>query len=125
MNKTILIITLASIITLNSHAIDDFNCARPMTTVKPTSNYKIKQYNQNSSNYKACIDDYIRVHKQERDKHNNAVQRAIREWNSYVRGDKPNDKDTSQKFHGATAPAKGGSVVGYSDPTQIFTDFSF
>lgn len=125
MLKILYLLVVATLTLLANENNYELSCARPMTTHKPTTNYEIKQYNEKSRYYKNCIDDFIQEHKEIRDRHNDAIQNAIKQWNNYVNNVNPK-KDEGQKFHGKTGVSQGNShTVGYSDPTQIFTNVKF
>lgn len=75
-------------------------------------------------NYKACIDDFIREHQEARDLHNNVVNKAVKEWNSFVSEDMPSKRDDSISVK--TGVSQGGShTVGNQDPTSIYKNLKF
>ena len=122
MKKTLQIIILLGTLTALSASSYELSCARPIKPVTMDSNREIRKYNTDSRNYKACIDDFIREHKQARSKHTASINDAIDEWNSYVNGTpKKKDKSISAK----TGSKSGNHTVNHSDPTSIYTNIKF
>jgi len=81
--------------------------------------------NANADLYKACIDDFIREHKQKRQEHTKAVNNAINEWNDFVAVRNGTKKQT-RTFTGSTGvPIGGAHTVGHSDESRVTTGFKF
>jgi len=118
--------TLLIIATLTTLSASDYklSCAKPLKPSSLDSNRAINKYSTDSRNYKACIDDFIREHKEQREKHTAAINSAIGEWNSYVNGGKPKNQDNS--ITAKTGVSQGGShTVDHSDPTSIYKNLKF
>lgn len=99
-------------------------CARPIKPISFTDNRAIRNYNDDVTRYKACMDDFIREHRAIADKEMRAANDAIAEWNSFASG-KPagSKKDNSISAH--TGSTDGHHTVGESDPTMFYKNFKF
>ena len=121
--KTIKTLLLIGTITALSASSYELSCARPLKPTSMDSNREIRKYNTDSRNYKACIDDFIRTHKEDRKKETQAINYAIDEWNSYVNGT-PKKKDKSVTAN--TGVSQGGKhTVDHSDPTSVYKNIKF
>jgi len=81
--KTIKTLLLIGTLTALSASSYELSCARPIKPVTMDTNAEIRKYNTDSRNYKACIDDFIREHKEARAKHTSSINAAVDEWKSY------------------------------------------
>jgi len=126
--KTKLIIVISSILLSTALSAQDsfkMQCARPLKPVSLDSNAAIRKYNTDSRNYKACFDDFMRYHKEQRAKHTKAMNEAIDEWNSYVRGDNPKKRDKSVSGITGVTSEGGHHTVDHSDPTMFYKNLKF
>ncbi len=119
------IISIATLIVLSVNASEyKLECPRPLKPTEFTQQIEVDSYNSSVNNYKSCIDTFIRQHKQELNKHTQAVNDAVNEWNSFASGTKK--KDAKRKFTGSQgAPEAGSRTVGKSDPYKISTGWKF
>ena len=120
MNKLLLSTLMSLTLSASSY---ELSCARLLKPTSMDSNREIRKYNTDSRNYKACIDDFIRTHKDARAKHTASINDAIAEWNSYV-NKTPKKKDKSITAN--TGVSQGGShTVYHSDPTMFYKNLKF
>ena len=60
-------------------------CRKPIKPYEFTDEWQITQFKNEVDRYKSCISDFIDEQNAEADKHRDAAEEAIEEWNSYVR----------------------------------------
>lgn len=115
-------------IAINLHANDEsyeLKCAPPIKQTSFASNYEVENYNSKMNIYKGCIDDFIREHKEQIDIHNQALNKAIGQWNTFVNDGKPEKKEDNS-ITGHTGVSQGSpSTIGHSDPTTLYKKFKF
>jgi hypothetical protein len=124
--KMILIYAIATLTALNADPLETSpGCIRPIKPVKFTNNNQVEQFNAESQRYKTCIDTFIAQHKENIQRSTDAINNTIKEWNSFVTTTNTK-KDSPFPIQGKTGISEGGSHnVGYRDPTQFTTGFSF
>jgi hypothetical protein len=60
------------------------SCSKPYKPYKFNSEWEIRQFQDDVEDYKQCISDFVEEQDDAVRKHQNAVQEAIDEWNSFV-----------------------------------------
>lgn len=63
----------------NSHS-----CWEPTKPFLFDSQYKVDRFMDEVKEYKRCIEDFIETEKENIKKHQNAIEEAIDDWNSFV-----------------------------------------
>jgi hypothetical protein len=61
------------------------SCHKPYKPYKFTSEYQVRQFESDVQQYKRCISDFVDEQKEEAQNHSEAADRAIEEWNRFVR----------------------------------------
>jgi len=61
------------------------SCAKPYKPYKFTSEWEVTQFKNSVQRYKGCINDFVEEQNEEAQRHQDAAEEAIDEWNRFVR----------------------------------------
>lgn len=60
------------------------SCSKPYKPIQFNTEYEVEQFNMAVERYKRCINDFVEEQMDEAEKHQEAANEAIQEWNNFV-----------------------------------------
>jgi len=71
-------------LSLSDGSLPSSDCERPTKPGSSASEQKWKAFYDAAQTYQACMQEFINTQKNELKRHENAVNQAVKEWNSFV-----------------------------------------